>query len=35
LPSVLVQAYWYVGTAVVSLIERTSAAELALGTGDC
>jgi hypothetical protein len=35
LPSGLVQAYWYVGTAMVSLIERRSVAGLALAPGDC
>ena len=35
LPSGLVQAYWYVGTVLGSLIERRSGAGLALEPGDC
>jgi hypothetical protein len=35
LPSGLVQAYWYVGTVMVSLVERRSSAGLALAPGDC
>jgi hypothetical protein len=35
LPSVLVQAYWYVGTASVSLVGQSSGIALALIPNDC